>query len=182
MTESGGWGENPRSIPRIFFEFGQYWQLMASLWEFLIVGGVAALATLLLTPLTRRLAVRVGATASPSARKVHESETPSLGGLAMLGGVGAGLLTAWTMGTFDAVFRSFTDIAGVALAALIIFAVGVADDIREVSAPAKVAGIVLSGTSSPSPASRFCGSVCRSLGSCNCRPTSRLLSRWCGCW
>jgi UDP-GlcNAc:undecaprenyl-phosphate GlcNAc-1-phosphate transferase len=113
--------------------------------DFLIVGAVAAVVTLLLTPLTRILAFRVGAIASPSSRKVHESPTPSLGGLAMLGGVGAGLLAAWTMGTFDAVFRSFTDIAGVVVAALIIFAVGVADDIREVSAPAQVAGIVLSG-------------------------------------
>lgn len=114
--------------------------------DHLIVGIVAALVTLVLTPLSRSLAVRVGAVAAPSARKVHERPTPSLGGLAMLGGVGAGLLTAWIMGTFDAVFRSFTDISGVVIAALIIFAVGVADDIREVSAPAKVAGIVLSGT------------------------------------
>ena len=113
--------------------------------DFLIVGAVAAVVTLLLTPLSRVLAFRVGAVASPSARKVHVSPTPSLGGLAMLGGVGAGLLAAWTMGTFDPVFRSFTDIAGVVVAALIIFSVGVADDIREVSAPAKVAGIVLAG-------------------------------------
>lgn len=113
--------------------------------DFLIVGAVAAVVTLLLTPLTRILAFRVGAVASPSARKVHVAPTPSLGGLAMLGGVGAGLLTAWTLGTFDPVFRSFTDIAGVVVAALIIFSVGVADDIREVSAPAKVAGIVLAG-------------------------------------
>jgi len=113
--------------------------------DFLIVGAVAAVVTLLLTPLTRILAFRVGAVASPSARKVHVAPTPSLGGLAMLGGVGAGLLAAWTMGTFDPVFRSFTDIAGVVVAGLIIFSVGVADDIREVSAPAKVAGIVLAG-------------------------------------
>ena len=118
---------------------------MASMTDFLIVGAIAAVVTLFLTPLTRVLAFRVGAVASPSARKAHASPTPSLGGLAMLGGVGAGLLAAWTMGSFDAVFRSFTDIAGVVLAALIIFTVGVADDIRDVSAPAKVAGIVLAG-------------------------------------
>lgn len=118
---------------------------MAAMNDFLIVGAISAFVTLILTPLTRVLAFRVGAVASPSARKVHASPTPSLGGLAMLGGLGAGLLAAWTMGTFDAVFRSFTDIAGVVVAALIIFAVGVTDDIREVSAPAKVAGIVLAG-------------------------------------
>lgn len=118
---------------------------MAGMNDFLIVGAVAAVVTLLLTPLTRVLAFRIGAVASPSARKVHAEPTPSLGGLAMLGGVGAGLLTAWTMGSFDPVFRSFTDIAGVVVGALIIFSVGVADDIRDVSAPAKVAGILLAG-------------------------------------
>lgn len=118
---------------------------MAEMTDFLIVGAVAALVTLLLTPLSRVLAFRVGAVAAPSQRKVHSSPTPSLGGLAMLGGVGAGLLTAWTMGSFDPIFRSFTDIAGVVVGALIIFAVGVTDDIRDISAPAKVAGIVLAG-------------------------------------
>jgi len=118
---------------------------MAAMNDFLIVGAVSAVVTLLLTPLTRVLAFRIGAVASPSARKVHSSPTPSLGGLAMLGGVGAGLLAAWTMGSFDPIFRSFTDVAGVVVGALVIFAVGVADDIREVSAPAKVAGIVLAG-------------------------------------
>lgn len=118
---------------------------MAEMTDFLIVGAVAALVTLVLTPLSRVLAFRVGAVAAPSARKVHEAPTPSLGGLAMLGGVGAGLLTAWTIGSFDPIFRSFTDIAGVVLGALIIFVVGVTDDIRDISAPAKVAGMALAG-------------------------------------
>ena len=113
--------------------------------DFLIVGAVAALVTLLLTPITRLVAMRVGAVAAPDARKVHEVPTPSLGGLAMMGGVGAGLITAWVSGNFDPVFTSFTDIAGVVVAGLIVFAVGMADDIRDVSAPAKVAGIVLAG-------------------------------------
>ena len=118
---------------------------MAEVQDFLIVGAVAALVTLLLTPITRLVAMRVGAVAAPDARKVHEVPTPSLGGLAMIGGVGAGLITAWVSGNFDPVFTSFTDIAGVVVAGLIVFAVGVADDIRDVSAPAKVAGIVLAG-------------------------------------
>lgn len=113
--------------------------------DFLIVGGIAAIVTLLLTPISRTIAVRVGAVATPDARKVHAGRTPSLGGLAMLGGIGAGLLTAWLMGSFDAVFQSRTDIIGIIAAAIIIFLVGATDDIREVSAPAKVAGIALAG-------------------------------------
>lgn len=118
---------------------------MASIVDFLIVGGVAAIVTLLLTPLTRPLAHKLGAVAEPDARKVHAVATPSLGGLAMLGGTAAGLITARLIGAFDPVFRSFTDIAGIVIAAAIIFAVGAFDDIRDVSAPAKVAGIVLAG-------------------------------------
>jgi len=118
---------------------------MAGIQDFLIVGAVAAAVTLLLTPLTRILAFRIGAVAGQSARMVHQGRTPSLGGLAMLGGVAAGLTTAWAMSSFDAIFRSSSDIIGFALAALIIFAVGMYDDIRDVSAPAKVAGIVLAG-------------------------------------
>ncbi len=113
--------------------------------DFLIVGGIAAIVTLLLTPLSRVIALKVGAVAKPDARKMHSSPTPSLGGLAMLGGISAGVFTAWSLGSFDAVFRSFTDIAGIVVAAFIIFLVGATDDIRDVSAPAKVAGIVLAG-------------------------------------
>ena len=118
---------------------------MASLVDFLIVGGVAAFVTLLLTPVSRVVARRVGAVALPDARKMHEEPTPSLGGFAMLGGIMAGLSTAWLLGSFDSVFRSFTDIAGIVVAAFIIFLVGATDDVRDVSAPAKVAGIVLAG-------------------------------------
>lgn len=118
---------------------------MATIVDFLIVGGVAAIVTLLLTPLTRPLAHYLGAVAEPDARKVHAVATPSLGGLAMLGGTAAGLFTARMLSSFDPVFRSFTDIAGIVVAAVIIFAVGAFDDIRDMSAPAKVAGIVLAG-------------------------------------
>ena len=113
--------------------------------DFLIVGVVAAIVTLALTPLTIRVAESVKAIAQPGPRKVHEKETPSLGGLAMLGGLFAGLFTARLIDSFDPVFRSFSDIAGIVLAAIIIFAVGATDDIRDMSAPAKVAGIVLAG-------------------------------------
>ncbi len=118
---------------------------MASITDYLIVGAVAAVVTLLLTPLTRPLAHRLGAVAEPDARKVHAVATPSLGGLAMLGGTAAALVTARMIDTFDPVFRSVTDIAGIVIAAVIIFVVGMTDDIRDVSAPAKVAGIVLAG-------------------------------------
>ena len=62
--------------------------------EFEAVAGfaVAAVVTLVTTPLTARLAVRVGAIDLPRARDLHESPVPRMGGLAILAGVLAGAL------------------------------------------------------------------------------------------
>ncbi len=54
-----------------------------ALWAFL----VAAVVALLLTPVTARLAKRVGAVALPRERDLHEGPMPRLGGLAILAGV-----------------------------------------------------------------------------------------------
>ena len=54
-----------------------------ALWAFL----VAAVVALLLTPVTARLANRVGAVALPRERDLHDSPMPRLGGLAILAGV-----------------------------------------------------------------------------------------------
>jgi UDP-GlcNAc:undecaprenyl-phosphate GlcNAc-1-phosphate transferase len=54
-----------------------------ALWAFLVAAAVA----LLLTPLTARLAGRVGAVALPRERDLHDAPMPRLGGLAILAGV-----------------------------------------------------------------------------------------------
>jgi len=94
----------------------------------------------------RRLSVRIGAVVRPDARHVHERPTPTLGGVAMLLGVLAGMFAAWCMGSFDVVFNGSTEPLGLVLAALVIAGVGMIDDLREVSAPAKVAGIVIAAS------------------------------------
>lgn len=112
---------------------------------YLIVLAVACGATLVLTPVARWVALRTGAVVRPDARRVHSRPTPTLGGVAMMGGVLAGLAVAWWLPAFRPVFDSLTVPVGVALAAVAIFAVGLIDDVREVSAPAKTAGMVLAG-------------------------------------
>ncbi len=62
--------------------------------EYVLVFLVSAAVTFLVTPLTRRFAVRTGAMASPRDRDVHVIPTPRLGGLAMYAGLAAGLLVA----------------------------------------------------------------------------------------
>ncbi|WP_433253146.1 MraY family glycosyltransferase [Streptosporangium sp. CA-135522] len=62
--------------------------------EYLLMALVAAAATYLLVPLVRVFAIRIGAMPEVRDRDVHTIPTPRLGGLAMYGGLVAGLLIA----------------------------------------------------------------------------------------
>ena len=119
---------------------------MPTIPAYLVVVVVAGVVTLGVTPVVRRMAVRVGAVVRPDERRVHERPTPTLGGIAMFAGLLAGVGTAWGMGAFDEVFAGNTEPLGLVVAAAIILLVGVIDDIVEVSAPAKVAGTVLAAS------------------------------------
>ncbi|MGH9279619.1 MAG: glycosyltransferase family 4 protein [Acidimicrobiales bacterium] len=111
-----------------------------------IVVGVAAVVTWVLTPAVWRLAVRWGAVVKPDQRRVHRRPTPTLGGVAMLAGFLSAVAVATQLPELDPVFENSSEPLGLVLAALIILGVGVLDDVREVSAPAKVAGQVLAGS------------------------------------
>ena len=119
---------------------------MPSVLAYLVVGGAAAVATGITTSLVRQFAERSGLLTAPDDRDVHDSPTPSIGGPAMLVGLLVGALVAWLIGDFDAVFATRSEMLGVLVAATIMCAVGVVDDIRPVSAPAKLAGMVLAGS------------------------------------
>ncbi|MGV9773996.1 glycosyltransferase family 4 protein [Streptosporangium sp. NPDC003464] len=62
--------------------------------EYLLMALVAAAVTYLLVPLIRVFAIRIGAMPEVRDRDVHTTPTPRLGGLAMYGGLVAGLLIA----------------------------------------------------------------------------------------
>lgn len=109
-----------------------------------VILAVSSLTTFALTPLVRRLAFQLHAVVRPDPRKVHERPTPTLGGLAMLGGVAVGIAVASQVPQFHAMFRGNSEPLGVLLAAGVMFVVGSVDDLREVSPPAKLAGQVLS--------------------------------------
>ena len=121
--------------------------MTTGLWSNGVVAVVAATVTWLLVPLTQRLAARVGAVVAPDERRVHRRPTPTLGGAAMLAGfLAAVAAAAWVLPGFDAVFESPREITGVVLAAVVMYGVGFIDDLRDVSAPAKLAGMVLAGS------------------------------------
>jgi UDP-GlcNAc:undecaprenyl-phosphate/decaprenyl-phosphate GlcNAc-1-phosphate transferase len=111
-----------------------------------IVFLVAVLTTYLLTFPVRRLAIRWGAIVIPDERRVHERPTPTIGGAAMFVGFLVSMGVAALMPQFRDVFTNSSEPLGVIIAASIMFAVHIIDDRRGLSAPAKIAGMVLAGT------------------------------------
>ena len=113
--------------------------------DHLVVFAVALGTVLVTTPIVRLAALRLGAVDVPGERRVHTRTTPTLGGLALFAGVLASFGVASILPAFDEVFRSTSEPRAIVLAAAVIVAVGVLDDVRGVSAPAKLAGQILAG-------------------------------------
>ena len=112
---------------------------------YLLIGALAAVVTFAVTPIVGRLARRFGWVYLPNERTVHTEPLPDVGGLAMFIGFVVALVTAWALDVFDALFASNSEPLGILIAAIIIFGTGFIDDVRELSAPAKVFGTVLAG-------------------------------------
>lgn len=103
---------------------------------------LAFVASILLTPLVKMLAIRIGAVDTPNYRKVHARIMPRLGGLAIFG--------AFLIGYF--ILQPENPTAPfIILGALMIIITGVLDDMFEITAKAKLlgqliaAGIVIYG-------------------------------------
>lgn len=111
-----------------------------------VILAVAAITTFLVTFAVRRISIRIGAIAEPGPRSVHDRPTPTLGGAGMFAGFLTAMAVASQIPQFHEMFDGATEPIGLMLAAGVMFVVGAVDDLREVSPPAKVAGMVLSGS------------------------------------
>jgi UDP-GlcNAc:undecaprenyl-phosphate/decaprenyl-phosphate GlcNAc-1-phosphate transferase len=108
--------------------------------EYLLAGLTSAVITFLLVGLVRVLALRFGAVAWPRGRDVHVTPTPRWGGLAMLGGVLAGVGMAYQLPALRLAFDYSPEVIGVMLAAVLLSGVGALDDRYELDALTKLAG------------------------------------------
>src|SRR5580658_6928538 len=111
-----------------------------------IVLAVATFGTYALTFVARRLAARFSFLVMPDERRVHTRPTAITGGAAMFVAFLAAMVVASQLKQFRPVFRANSEPLGVVLAAAVVVAIGLADDLREVSPPGKVASQVLAGT------------------------------------
>ncbi len=107
---------------------------------------VGAIVTLVANRPARTISLRLGYSAQPDERKVHTNVTPYGGGAAMLVGFCIALLAAFAIPSLRSIITSSHEMIGVLLATGVIFVVGVIDDFREMSAPAKVAGQFLAAS------------------------------------
>ncbi len=112
--------------------------------EYLVVFLVAGVVSYLLCVFAREAAIRSGAVARVRDRDVHATPIPYFGGVAMLGGLGAGLLLAHRL-PFLSTAQSvvFHDATWVLVAGAMICAVGVLDDLIELDALTKLGGQVV---------------------------------------
>jgi len=112
--------------------------------EYALVFTIAATVTYLLAVVARVVALRVGALAEVRDRDVHAVPIPYLGGIAMLGGLGAAYLVALHLPFLSTADQAvFGDARAVLVGRALMCAVGVLDDIFDLDALAKFGGQLL---------------------------------------
>lgn len=100
----------------------------------------ALLAAYLLTPLARRVALRLGVVDKPDVRKQHRDPVPYLGGAAVFGGMVAGLIALLVLARNPARSIAQLDTKTIALVAgaAVMFGLGLWDDLRHMRARNKL--------------------------------------------
>ncbi len=118
--------------------------------EYGVLFAVAAVVTIALIPLARKLAIKLDAIDYPSARRVNMLPIPRMGGVAIFGGILAALAVAgfsvYAFGWVDP-FIDYNGIEvnywGVLLGTVLIFLVGAVDDVVDLNPKAKMLGQIV---------------------------------------
>ncbi len=115
-----------------------------SLRHYLLVIAIAATVTLVLTPLVRRISLRFGLVDQPGGRKVHKKPISRLGGVAIFAGfiaaLAAEVIGEKFFGWGGTLTKGGPEVVGVLLGMVLIFAVGMVDDIVTLSPGPKFLG------------------------------------------
>jgi UDP-GlcNAc:undecaprenyl-phosphate/decaprenyl-phosphate GlcNAc-1-phosphate transferase len=113
--------------------------------DYLYILIIAAVVTYLLTPMVRRASIAIGALHAARSRDVHSEPTPLLGGVAMFGGLVAGLLVAERLRYLQQAFPSPRTVIGLLLAGGLLVLIGIVDDRWGLGAISKLAGQIAAG-------------------------------------
>ena len=102
--------------------------------SYLLAFAIGLVLSWVLTPYVKKLAFRLGAVDKPNARKVHHTIMARLGGLAIYLGFMTGAITCMQL---------TKDVVGILVGGTIITLVGIADDIFQLTAKAKLLGQIV---------------------------------------
>ncbi|MCL4078770.1 undecaprenyl/decaprenyl-phosphate alpha-N-acetylglucosaminyl 1-phosphate transferase [Coriobacteriia bacterium Es71-Z0120] len=115
--------------------------------QLLLDAAVAAAVTLALTPVVRAAGLRLGIVAHPGGRHVHRGVIPRIGGVAMFFGIVAGVLLQLAgerfFGWHRVLAASPRQVLAIAAGAVVMFVVGVVDDVIEMNPGAKFLGQIV---------------------------------------
>ncbi|OIV36819.1 undecaprenyl-phosphate alpha-N-acetylglucosaminyl 1-phosphate transferase [Mangrovactinospora gilvigrisea] len=96
--------------------------------------------TYVLTGPVRKFAIAAGAMTAIRERDVHKEPTPRLGGIAMFGGLCAGLLVAEHLTKIGQIFSDTSDVRALLSGAAVVWVIGVMDDKWDLDALVKLGG------------------------------------------
>lgn len=113
---------------------------------YLLLLGLTAVLTFLLTPVVRRIGLRSRVYTPLRKRDVHREPIPKLGGLAMVVAVVVVLGVASTMPFLSGIFSDPVPWRGVLVALLVITVLGLADDLWDLHWTLKLLGQVIAGS------------------------------------
>ena len=112
----------------------------------LFVFVAASLASLVLTPVVRQMALRFDLTDKPSARKMHSGKMPRIGGIALFSSFFLPFLLLLAFSRYSSTSQEFfadNRILCFVIGAVLIFLLGLLDDIRELCFLVKIFGQLL---------------------------------------
>jgi UDP-GlcNAc:undecaprenyl-phosphate GlcNAc-1-phosphate transferase len=107
--------------------------------SYYVIAAIAAAVSLVATPIVRGVVMRLGGLDVPIDRKVHRAPTPTYGGIALYIAFALAILAATGIRSLRGTFR-FSDVAGMLAGGFIVMVIGVFDDHRDLSRPARLAG------------------------------------------
>jgi len=105
---------------------------------FLLTFLIAITVTIFLTPMVRSFAPHIGAMDIPSERKVHRSETPRTGGIAIYGGLVAAIFCGLMLAGMSGIKINTRPIMGILLGGSLVVLVGLLDDMKGLNARTKL--------------------------------------------
>jgi UDP-GlcNAc:undecaprenyl-phosphate GlcNAc-1-phosphate transferase len=121
-----------------------------SLLHYLALVGVAFAVTFALTPVVRSLSARFGLVDAPGGRRIHTHEVSRLGGAAIFGGFCAAMVVQFLGERFGGwapvLVRDGWPLIGTFAGMVVIVAVGMWDDVREIPPGVKLAGQIVAAS------------------------------------